>query len=279
MKNTETDQILSSAPLGKKSSYINTYTPGLLFPLPRKPKREEIGVSDQLPFQGVDLWTGFEVSWLNLKGKPVVAVAEFRIPCSSEFLIESKSFKLYLNSFNNSRFESFDQVTEVMQADLSRAAHDLVRVQLYPLDAVDQRFGKLGGRCLDDLEIECSEYQPQPDYLKISSVLVSETVHTHLLKSNCLVTGQPDWGSVEISYRGHQIDHGGLLKYIVSLRDHHEFHEQCVERIFMDLMRHCQPEELSVYARYTRRGGLDINPFRTNRKQGSQVQNLRLTRQ
>jgi 7-cyano-7-deazaguanine reductase len=279
MKNNETNQILSAAPLGKKSSYINTYAPELLFPLPRKPKRDEIGVSDQLPFQGVDLWTGFEISWLNLKGKPLVAIAEFKIPCASPFLIESKSFKLYLNSFNNSKFESFEQVAHVMETDLSRAAQDRVEVKLSPLRGASQKIVELDGTCLDDLDVECTEYQPQTHYLITSHHKVSEVVHTNLLKSNCLVTGQPDWGSVEVSYRGHQIDHGGLLKYVVSLRDHNEFHEQCVERIFMDILKYCQPEELSVYARYTRRGGLDINPYRTNRKQSVELSHLRLVRQ
>ncbi len=279
MKNSETNKILSSAPLGKKSSYINTYSPELLFPLPRKPKRDEIGVSDFLPFDGLDLWTGFEISWLNPKGKPIVAIGEFRIPCRSKFLIESKSFKLYLNSFNNSKFDGFTQVSQMMEADLSKAAQDAVQVKLSPLEEVSHQFGSLNGLCLDDLDVECLEYQPQSNYLITSQTKVAEVVYTNLLKSNCLVTGQPDWGSVEVSYQGNQIDHAGLLKYIVSLRDHNEFHEQCVERIFMDIMNRCKPEELSVYARYTRRGGLDINPFRTSRKQEIQLSNLRLARQ
>lgn len=279
MKPNETEKILTSAPLGKKSSYVNTYSPELLFPLPRKPKRDEIGIGDELPFRGFDVWNGFEISWLNLKGKPVVAVGEFWIPCHSTHLIESKSFKLYLNSFNNSRFESFEKVTEMMRADLSKAAQDAVQVRLVRLDQASHAIGQLQGVCLDDIDVECTEYQPNPSYLTVSSESVTEVIHTHLLKSNCLVTGQPDWGSVEITYRGQKIDHAGLVKYVVSLRDHNEFHEQCVERIFMDILNRCRPEELTVYARYTRRGGLDINPLRTNQKQEPALINTRLIRQ
>ncbi|NBU20704.1 NADPH-dependent 7-cyano-7-deazaguanine reductase QueF [bacterium] len=275
----ETHQILESAPLGKKSSYINTYTPSLLFPLPRKPKRDEIGLSETLPFQGFDLWTGFEISWLNLKGKPMVAVADFKLPAHSRCLIESKSFKLYLNSFNNSKFESLHQVREIMISDLSKAAEAPVEVSLFLLSEANSTITTLQGQCLDHLDVECTDYQPNLKYLKTHSGDIEETLHTNLLKSNCLVTGQPDWGSVEISYRGKQIDHEGLLQYIVSLRDHNEFHEQCVERIFVDITNRCAPEELSVLARYTRRGGLDINPYRTNKKILPNIANTRLVRQ
>lgn len=279
MLNSETNKILSSAPLGKKSSYVNTYTPSLLFPLPRKPKRDELGLTAHLPFEGFDLWTGFEISWLNMKGKPIVAIAEFRIPANSRCLIESKSFKLYLNSFNNSKFNSFEQVRETMIVDLSKAAEAPVEVKLSQLGDASREIGTFEGVCLDDLDIECSDYQPNVSYLTSTSEGVEETFSTHLLKSNCLVTGQPDWGSVQIKYKGRKIDPAGFLKYIVSLRDHNEFHEQCVERIFVDILNRCEPEELSVYARYTRRGGLDINPFRTNRKNSDEVSNTRLIRQ
>jgi len=260
-----TNEILKTAPLGKKSSTTDHYDPTLLFPLPRQPKREEIGlVESSLPFFGFDAWTGFEISWLNEKGKPIVAIGEFRFPCESRCLIESKSFKLYLNSFNNSKFESFNQVQNLMIKDLSETTGSLVDAKLFPLQSFPSRFSVLEGTCLDDLDVECSQYQPEPSYLVVEEQDAEETLTTDLLKSNCLVTGQPDWGSVQISYQGKKISHPGLLKYIVSLRNHNEFHEQCVERIFMDIMSICKPKRLSVYARYTRRGGLDINPFRTN---------------
>lgn len=264
MQNNETDVILSTSPLGKKSTYVNTYTPSLLFPLPRKQKREEIGIFEELPFTGFDFWTGFEISWLNLKGKPMVAIGEFRIPANSKYLIESKSFKLYLNSFNSSKFESFYEVKEIMKKDLSNALDALAGVCLFPINNYPKKITEPKGLCLDELDIECTQYLPEISNLKIEKDLVKESFHTNLLKSNCLVTGQPDWGTVEISYEGEKISHSGFLKYIVSLRDHNEFHEQCAERIFMDIIKNCKPKILSVYARYTRRGGLDINPFRTN---------------
>ncbi len=279
MKN-ETNLILAEAPLGKKSSYVNTYSPSLLFPLPRKPKRDEIEISDQLPFIGFDIWTGYEVSWLNEVGKPMLAIAEFTIPCESRCLIESKSFKLYLNSFNNSKFKSIEEVASIMKVDLSKAAESPVNVRLFNMKDAVKSIAIFDGFCLDDLNIECTEYQPNSNYLQVDrQFLVEEIVYTDLLKSNCLVTGQPDWGSVQIIYKGMKINKEGLLKYIVSLRDHNEFHEQCVERIFMDIKKRCNPIELTVYARYTRRGGLDINPFRTTLKKLPVINNIRLVRQ
>ncbi len=270
---------LAAAPLGKKSTYINVYTPSLLFPVPRKVKRDEIGITQSLPFKGYDLWNGFELSWLNSKGKPIVAIAKFKIPCESPNLIESKSFKLYLNSFNNSSFESFSQVSMILKEDLSRCAGLPIEVQLYSLLDAPQKMGSLVGVCLDDLDIACSQYTPDTRFLGVSSEEVEESLHTNLLKSNCLVTGQPDWGSLQIAYRGKKIHREGLLEYVVSLRDHNEFHEQCIERIFLDIQKICQPQWLTVYARYTRRGGLDINPFRTNRNSVLPLENLRLIRQ
>ncbi len=279
-RDQKTEELLSQAPLGKKSSYINTYTPSLLFPLPRQPKRDEIGITGTLPFQGCDLWNGFELSWLNMKGKPMVAVSATSFPCDSPFLVESKSQKLYLNSLNNSRFESMETVRATLESDFSKAAQGPVQVTLYTLNQAPQEIVTLRGLCLDDLDVECTSFTPDPNLLENEGHLaVEETIHTNLLKSNCLVTGQPDWGSVEISYRGKKIMHESLLKYIVSLRDHNEFHEQCVERIFMDIQRRCSPEWLTVYARYTRRGGLDINPYRTNRPTLGKIDNSRLVRQ
>lgn len=271
----------ASLPLGKQTDYRSEYDPGLLCPFPRKVKRDEIGVGAELPFDGFDIWNAYELSWLNGKGKPVVAMTEFRFPCRSAHLIESKSFKLYLNSYNQTRFDDFEKVRQTMANDLSLAAGEPVEVRL--LSAAEfssERIEPLPGLCIDDLDIEVGSYSLDPTLLEGAAdpqQQVSETLHSNLLKSNCLVTNQPDWGSVLIRYQGAKIDHEALLRYLISFRQHNEFHEQCVERIFVDLMRYCRPEKLSVYARYTRRGGLDINPFRSNFE--TDIDNLRLARQ
>ena len=254
------------SPLGKPTEYRATYAPDLLYPIPRQLKRDELGIAaDELPFVGEDIWNAYEVSWLTPKGKPVVALATFRVPADSPNLVESKSFKLYLNSFNQTAFADTETVVATLEKDLSAAAGKTVRVAVSLLN--DQPAFTIGypiGDCIDDLDIACDTYQPTPAFLTASDgPVVEETLYSHLLKSNCLVTGQPDWAMVVIRYRGHPIDRAGLLRYIVSFRNHNEFHEQCVERIFCDITQRCVPDALSVYARYTRRGGLDINPFRS----------------
>lgn len=257
----------SKSLLGKSTPYCGKYNPELLFPIPRQEKRDELNIaSTDLPFVGLDIWTAFEVSWLNLKGKPIVAVAEFAFPADSQYIIESKSFKLYLNSFNGTRFNSTDEVVNTFIKDLSSACGEEVSVDLRKLDFDESLIAKLPGINLDDLDIEINEYQLNNELLILddSNEKVSETVNSHLLKSNCLVTGQPDWGSVVIRYEGAKINHESLLRYLISFREHNEFHEQCVERIFSDIMNICLPEKLTVYARYLRRGGLDINPYRSN---------------
>lgn len=270
-----------SLPLGKTTVYVSEYDPGLLCPVPRRLKRDELGLSAPLPFSGCDIWNGFELSWLTPKGKPVVAMGEFRFPCTSTNLIESKSFKLYLNSFNQSRFATLAEVEQRMRVDLSAAAVGEVQVALRESSRFGaEHFATLPGRCIDDLDLSIDGYQLDPELLcgaADPSQIVFEELHSHLLKSNCLVTSQPDWGSVLIRYRGGRIDPEALLRYLISFRQHNEFHEQCVERIFVDLQRYCQPEQLTVYARYTRRGGLDINPFRSNFE--TSIANLRLARQ
>ena len=260
--------------LDQQSAYADHYDPSLLFPIPRTSKREEIGITSQLPFFGADLWTAFELSWLNHRGKPQVALAHFTIPCETPHIIESKSFKLYLNSFNNSRFDNLEAVQERLREDVNEALwrgaparQSSAGVRVIAQESFElQKVQELDGLNLDRLDIECDDYTPRPDLLKAdhANPPVTEILVSHLLKSNCLVTGQPDWGSVQISYTGAAIDQESLLRYIVSFRNHNEFHEQCVERIFMDIMRQCTPLKLSVYARYTRRGGLDINPLRTS---------------
>ena len=261
------------SPLGKASAYADQYDATLLFPMARAPKRAEIGITGTAPFMGADLWTAFELSWLNERGKPQVALAHITVPCETPNIIESKSFKLYLGSFSNTRFPDAQAVQTRIRADLSEAAWrgaphpGTVGVRLLLPEQFDREpIHELDGLSLDRLDIECTQYLPAPERLTadFSEAPVSEVLVSNLLKSNCLVTGQPDWGSVRIAYSGPQIDQEGLLQYIVSLRNHNEFHEQCVERIFMDLWTRCQPIKLEVYARYTRRGGLDINPWRTS---------------
>ncbi|WP_298923827.1 NADPH-dependent 7-cyano-7-deazaguanine reductase QueF [uncultured Ramlibacter sp.] len=259
--------------LGKPAPYRDEYDAGLLFPLSRAPKREELGLHGALPFFGADLWTAFELSWLTPRGKPQVAIAHVTVPCETPNIVESKSFKLYLNSFSNTQFDSADAVRERIRADISEAAWrgapapSSVGVKLVLPEVFDREpVHELDGLSLDRLDIECTQYTPAPELLTAAfgEVPVQETLTSNLLKSNCLVTGQPDWGSVQIRYAGPQIDQGGLLRYLVSFRNHNEFHEQCVERIFMDVWQRCKPVKLAVYARYTRRGGLDINPLRTS---------------
>ena len=265
--NTNSNGTAKDSLLGKSTPYCGVYNPKLLFPIPRQEKRDELNISlGNLPFVGLDIWTAFEVSWLNSKGKPVVAIAEFAFPVDSEYLIESKSFKLYLNSFNGTRFSSPEEVVKTWIKDLSSACGEEVSVDLRNLDFDETLVSKLPGINLDDLDIEITDYQLNNQLLRNddSKEIVAETLNSHLLKSNCLVTGQPDWGSVVIRYEGPQIDHESLLRYLISFREHNEFHEQCVERIFTDIMTFCSPEKLTVYARYVRRGGLDINPYRSN---------------
>ena len=279
--------------LGKAASYIDQYDASLLFPIARALKRAEIGITGVLPFVGADMWSAFELSWLNQRGKPQVALAHFTVPCETPNIIESKSFKLYLNSFNNTRFADVEAVRSRLRSDLSEAvwrpatpqvdasAPPSIGVRILQSDLFDREpVHELDGLSLDRLDVQCDRYTPAPDLLKVEQgeAPVSEVLVSNLLKSNCLVTGQPDWGSVQISYSGAQIDQESLLQYIVSYRNHNEFHEQCVERIFMDIWTRCKPVRLAVYARYTRRGGLDINPFRSSYAQGLPP-NIRTARQ
>ncbi|AOX99397.1 NADPH-dependent 7-cyano-7-deazaguanine reductase QueF [Jeongeupia sp. USM3] len=269
------------SPLGKAVSYKAEYDPSLLFAIPRSGKRDEIGIGATLPFMGVDIWNAYELSWLNMRGKPQIALAVFEIPASSPNIIESKSFKLYLNSFNQTRLASAEALAELLRHDLGDAVGATVRVELIEPEAFDrQRLGELDGYCIDNLDIEVGSYTPQPGLLHCDEAdsPVDEVLTSSLLKSNCLVTGQPDWASVQIRYVGQPINRESLLKYLISFRNHNEFHEQCVERIFVDIQRACAPLKLSVYARYTRRGGLDINPYRSNFN-APQPSNARTARQ
>ena len=265
-------KITISAPddlsLGKQVDYEFEYNPGLLQGVPRSLSRDTLNLAGSgLPFDGIDTWTGYELSWLNLKGKPNVAILECHVPITSKNLIESKSFKLYLNSFNQTKFASAEDVQQVLQADLSACAGEPVEVKLIlPEQFSSLQFQEFNGTLLDSLDVEIDQYSPNTQYLTVAKNVtgVQETLVSHLLKSNCLITSQPDWASIQIRYEGKAIEHEGLLKYLISFRQHNEFHEQCVERIYNDIMQHCQPDKLTVCARYTRRGGLDINPFRSN---------------
>jgi 7-cyano-7-deazaguanine reductase len=272
--------MLDESTLGKATTYRDRYDPGVLLPVPRAAQRMQLGLGTPLPFHGVDIWNAYELSWLGPRGQPRVAIAEFRVPAASPNLIESKSFKLYLNGFAQEHIDEPATLVAILARDLSAAAGNEVAITLHAADAPTIPAGALAGLSLDtqDLAIDCYG-PPQPEYLRtaVDATPVSETLVSHLLRSNCPVTGQPDWGSVQIRYTGPPIDHAGLLRYIVSFRRHSEFHEHCVERMFVDLMQRCAPGELSVHARYTRRGGLDINPFRST--SAAPPGNLRTPRQ
>jgi 7-cyano-7-deazaguanine reductase len=268
MSSYDNHQALSGLTLGKTTDYRDTYDASLLQGVPRSLNRDPLGLkADNLPFHGADIWTLYELSWLNANGLPQVAVGQVELDYASLNLVESKSFKLYLNSFNQTRFASWDEVRSTLQRDLSACAQGAVSVTLYRVDELEgQPVAHFAGLCIDDQDIAIDNYEFDAALLTDAAhgEVVEETLVSHLLKSNCLITHQPDWGSVQIQYRGAQIDREKLLRYLVSFRHHNEFHEQCVERIFTDIQRFCQPESLSVYARYTRRGGLDINPWRSN---------------
>lgn len=257
---------LKNSPLGQKHAYANQYNPDLLYPVPRVAQREEIGIEgDKLPFYGQDVWYAYELSWLDKTGKPMVAMARITVPASSEFLIESKSLKLYFNSLNGSEFSSIEELETTLTRDLSNAALAQVSLELLAHEDFTQcSIVTLPGECIDGEPIVTKQYTVDSNLLQCSQNEVAhETLHSHLLKSNCLATGQPDWGSVLIDYEGPKLDRNALLKYIVSFREHQEFHEHCVERIFTDIHALIKPVRLTVYARYTRRGGLDINPVRS----------------
>ena len=275
------DKSLSALKLGQKTEYKSQYDASLLQPVPRRLNRESLGIVEDQPFnQGADVWTCYELSWLNPNGLPQVAIADVAIDFKSENLIESKSFKLYLNSFNQTKFASIKEVEETIAKDLNQCASGQVSVKIHKLaDYTNQPIMNFAGDCIDEQEIQIDSYAFSNQYLEnvAEGDIVEETLVSHLLKSNCLITSQPDWGSVQIHYVGKQLNREKLLRYLVSFREHNEFHEQCVERIFTDLMQFAKPEKLTVYARYTRRGGLDINPFRSNFE--SVPANLRIARQ
>ena len=260
---------LEQAPLGKNSDNPNKYSPEVLFPISRIPNRLSLGIEPNAqPFFGVDIWNAYELSWLNSKGKPQIGIATFIVPANSPNIIESKSWKLYLNSINNHSFNSEEDLIKTLTSDLSAVAGATVSVKITkPEDVTNAGMKELEGKLLDRLDIEINPSEkPNADLLSadFSQPPVNECLVTHLLRSNCPVTGQPDWASVQINYVGPEINEEGLLRYLIAFREHQEFHEHCVEKIFVDIKKTCRPTKLSVYARYTRRGGIDINPFRTD---------------
>jgi 7-cyano-7-deazaguanine reductase len=268
--------------LGRSSEYDSHYNPDRLLAIPRADQWKKIGIDPKkLPFYGFDCWNHYEVSWLNEKGKPIVALVEIIYDCATTYLIESKSMKLYFNSFNSTRFKNNEHVKLTIERDLAKRLDGEVQVRILSLR--EKEFAMIQaapqGECLDDLDVTCSVYLVEPEYLSVEDKQAEEVLYSDLLKSNCLVTNQPDWGSVQIAYTGKKINREGLLKYLVSFRNHNEFHEQCIERIFVDIMHRCKPEKLRVYGRYTRRGGLDINPYRSTEKVEFQGLNKRLIRQ
>lgn len=271
---------LSDSLLGKKTEYVFQYDPSLLFPIPREDQRKTLNLNeDNIPFFGVDIWNAYEISWLNLRGKPQVMIGEFYISADSKYIIESKSLKLYLNSLNNSKFTSIQEVQGLLTQDLSKLVESKITVILLPLNT-QCSFGALPGQNIDHLDIHCENYVSSNNQLiKYQDIYVEEEINSNLLKSNCLVTGQPDWGSVSIKYKGKKLEHASLLEYLISFRNHNEFHEHCIERIFMDLKNAIEPEYLSVYARYTRRGGIDISPYRSTDINFKLPSNQRLIRQ
>ena len=256
--------------LGKRSEAVSQYTPSLLFPIDRSRMRGDlIAPGSELPFEGVDLWTAWELTWLDRDGKPEVGVLQISVPCDSRAIVESKSLKLYLGSFAQTPFASAYDVVRTLESDLSVTVGAQVVVDLLTISQATQAgIASLTGESLDTIRIAAPVYQPDAGLLQRleTARLVSETLYTNLFRSLCPVTGQPDMASVQISYTGPRIEHEDLLRYLVSFRDYPGFHEHCVERIFVDILARCRPRELSVYARFLRRGGIDINPFRSTGK-------------
>lgn len=252
-----------NTPLGKPTHYADQYDPGLLFAIPRAESRSALNLGNDLPFNGCDIWTAWEITWLNASGVPQIASAEILVPAYSPFLIESKSLKLYLGSFAMAKIASTEKLQQMIESDLNARTSSDVELRLHS-SADETDIEEFAGVCIDSPDTRCNVFDVDAHFLETSDEVVTETLHSHVLRSLCPVTDQPDLGSVMVSYKGPQIDRAGLLKYIVSYRQHNDFHEACVERMFMDIMQRCNPEELTVYARYQRRGGIDINPFRSN---------------
>ncbi|MEE8245614.1 MAG: NADPH-dependent 7-cyano-7-deazaguanine reductase QueF [Pseudomonadales bacterium] len=269
----------SDLPLGKEVGYTSTYTPSLLRGIPRSELRSSMGVKDPLPFRGEDVWNGYEMSWLDSQGKPQVSGLRLHVPCTSAAVIESKSMKLYLNSLSETKFGQRADVLRTLDSDLALAFRSPILVELVDLKHLGSATDDMPGVCLDHLDIFVTEYERNPKLLNTGDLehVVKETYHTNLFRSLCPVTGQPDWASVMVQYLGPPIDRADLLKYLLSYRSHQAFHEAAIEQIFLDIKARCRPEQLSVFGRFLRRGGLDINPFRSNVEDAAPL--IRLSRQ
>lgn len=272
--------VLGNSVLGKKTIYSNSYDPTLLFRIPRIDNREKLKLKeDNIPFYGVDIWNAYEISWLNEKGKPCVAIGSFYIPANSSNIVESKSFKLYLNSFNNDVISSIEELERIILEDLSTATNGQVFGRLSSLNEKIE-FAEINGENIDYLDVECNIYDhPHSDLIEYEEIFVEEEINSNLLKSNCLVTNQPDWGTIIIKYQGKKLKHDSILRYLVSFRNCNEFAEQCAERIFVDIKNAINPTYLSIYIRYTRRGGIDICPYRSTERNYMLPSNKRLIRQ
>ena len=256
---------LADAPLGHATGYPDAYAPALLYPFPRAPQRAGLGIGAVLPFDGADVWTAYDLTWLDARGRPHVGIATLEVPAASPRIVESKSMKLYLGSFAQTRFDAAGDVAAAITHDLTAATGAPVRVVLdRPAQVAGMVLRELDGVDLDALDVACTTYDVDATLLAAGDGQVAETLRTDLFRSMCPVTGQPDLGSLRIAYEGAPLDRPALVRYLVSYRCHPGFHEHCVERIFMDLKRRCAPAKLTVEARFTRRGGLDINPFRTD---------------
>ncbi len=250
--------------LGEATPVVDRYAPELLYPIPRSEARARLGLAEPPPFHGVDQWYAYEMSWLDAGGMPVSRVGRFTVPAGSPCMVESKSFKLYLNSLNNHRFAAEPAAVETIVGDVGRVAGAPVSLQLLMPGDPSLAGRPLPGECLDELRVSLPGGEPAADMLGPGSgEAASRQCYSHLLRSLCPVTGQPDWATVWFSYTGQEIDPHSLLTYLLAYRRHQEFHEQCVERMFRDILQRCQPESLQIQAFYTRRGGLDISPFRS----------------
>ncbi|MEO8738622.1 MAG: NADPH-dependent 7-cyano-7-deazaguanine reductase QueF [Casimicrobiaceae bacterium] len=252
----------SESPLGKATAYPDRYDASLLFAIERAPQRAALGVGAVLPFSGVDIWTAYEINWLDASGKPKIAIGEFRVGADSPAIVESKSLKLYLGSFAQERVGTAE-LGRAIEADLARTCAAPVSVALLTSPAA-MRVAELPGESIDAAEVTRVPDQLDAALLVRGTGFSDETLRTGLFRSNCPVTGQPDYADVMVRYRGPRIDRGGLLGYLLSYRLHAGFHESCVERMFIDLALGCRLDQLTVYARFLRRGGIDINPFRSN---------------
>ncbi len=257
--------------MGKSTEYPDHYRPDLLSPIARNDNRHLLGLDDtELPFKGADIWNAYEISCLDSHGKPLVFIGRFIFPADSQNLVESKSLKMYLNSLNQEKVVSPSQLAETIARDLSRAAVSQVEVTL--ASPGEMTMPDLpAGKCLDALDIGMDTYKVSRSLLEeegdpLFEEITEEILYTNLFRSNCPITNQPDWATVTLCYRGRKIPQTSLLKYLVSYRRHNDYHENCVERIFCDLMAVFELRALTVEANFLRRGGLDINPVRTTEK-------------